>query len=131
MADIDSTVDLHCVTDFLPHMPTVSGRTALAHRLARRLTTPRGRFPFWPDFGTDLRQYLLTKASPSQIAAAAEAECMKDEQTESVEVTVSQLDLVKRDLSIDISVTDAAGPFAFTLTITDAAATLVGLQASG
>src|SRR5262245_57912250 len=117
---LDETVDIHCVSDFLPHMPAVRGRTALAHRLARRLVTPRGIFPFWPDFGTDLRKFLLAKALPSRVAQEAEAECMNDEQVEAAEVTVSEIDLAKREMTIDIAVTDADGEFDFTMKISEA-----------
>lgn len=130
MADltkIDGTTDISCVQDFLPDMPVVSGRTALAHRLARRLQTPRGRFPFWPNFGTDLRAFLLTKASATSIASAAESECLKDEQVDSVTAKAEFLNF-GRALHLTLLVTDAAGPFVFTLTIDEAIATLIQLQ---
>lgn len=130
MADltkIENTVDIFCISDFRPEMPTVSGRTALAHRLARRLTTPRGRFKWWPKFGTDLLEFALSKAAPSAIASAAESECLKDEQVDDVTVT-AELQNGGRLLHLTIEVTDAAGPFVFTLTITEAAATLIKLQ---
>lgn len=130
MADlttIDATIDIACVEDFLPDMPTVSGRVALMHRLARRLQTQRGRFKWWPNFGTDLRIFLLSKAPPAAIAAAADAECRKDEQVKNVTTSVEVLDSGRR-LHLTIQVTDAAGPFAFTLTITQATATLIALQ---
>jgi len=130
MADltkIEGTIDVFCVEDFLPDMPPVSGRTACAHRLARRLTTSRGRFPWWPNFGTDLRQYLLGKATPQAIASAAESECLKDEQVDSVRVR-AEVQNSGRRIHLAIEVTDAEGPYVFTLTITDAAATLIQLQ---
>ena len=127
LSNIDGTVDLFCVEDFRPEMPTVSGRVALAHRLARRLQTPRGRFIFWPNFGTDLRAFLLTKTPALVIASAAEAECSKDEQVQSVSVN-AEVQLGGRQLHLVILVTDAAGPFQFTLTIDEAVATLILLQ---
>lgn len=130
MADltkIDATTDVACVEDFLPDMPTVSGRVALMHRLARRLQTQRGRFIWWPNFGTDLRVFLLSKTPPAAIASAADAECRKDEQVINVTTSVEVLDS-GRALHLTIQVTDATGPFAFTLTITQAAASLVALQ---
>jgi len=130
MADIDSTTDLAGIDEFEPHMPSVSGRLALVTRLARRLSTPRGRFIYWPDFGEDIRAYLLTKAPASRIAAAVESECLKDEQVETVDVTVSTLDFASRSLTITVEVEDADGPFDFTLTITEAAVSLVELQES-
>ncbi len=127
---LDDTVDIHCVDDFLPHMPEVRGRLALVHRLARRLTTERGRFKFWPNYGTDIRKFLLAKVQPERVAQEVEDECIKDEQVESVEVLVVEPDLATRTMTITISVRDAAGPFVFTLTISEAKATLISLQAA-
>jgi hypothetical protein len=127
MADID-TIDVYCIEDFLPHMPEIKNRVATAHRLARRLTTPRGRFRFWPNFGTDMRRYLLSKAPSSEIAQDAAQECEKDEQVEYVEVTVAKSD-DGREMTLTIMVVDAQGPFVFTMTISEAKTTLIGLQA--
>jgi hypothetical protein len=127
LTQIEGTIDVFCIEDMLPDMPAVSGRTACAHRLARRLTTPRGRFPWWPKFGTDLRAYLLSKATPEAIASAAEFECLKDEQVDRVKVRAEVQDSGRR-IHLVIEVTDAAGPYVFTLTITTAAATLIQLQ---
>jgi len=132
MADltkIDGTVGLFCVSDFKPDMPRVSGRQALACRLSVRLQTVRGRFPWWPTFGTDLRQFLLSKTSASVVASAAESECLKDEQVENVEVKAEFLNN-GRALHLTLNVTDAAGPFVFTLTIDEAIATLSALQSA-
>lgn len=132
MADltkIDATVGVFCLEDFRPDMPPVSGRVALAHRLALRLQTPRGRFKPWPKFGTDMRQFLLSKAQPSAIASAAEAECMKDEQVDDASVKAELRDH-GRQLRLIITVTDAAGPFTFTLLISQAAAELINLQSA-
>lgn len=130
MADltkIAATTDLFCIEDMRPDMPIVSGRAALAQRLARRLQTPRGRFKWWPLFGTDLRAYLLTKTPARQVASAAEAECAKDEQVESVSVS-AEIQNNGRQIHLVILVTDVAGPFQFTLTIDDAVAKLIILQ---
>jgi len=126
MADLE-TIDVYCVTDLSPDMPEVSGRVALAHRLARRLQTERGRIPWWPNDGTDLRKFLLAKAAPSRIAAAAEQECLLDEQVEDAQAD-AQLSSDGKECSLTIVVTEAEGPFTFTLSITDAALTLVALQ---
>lgn len=109
-------------------MPMVSGRTALAQRLARRLTTPRGKCTFWPNFGTDMRVFLLSNATPATIARAAQLECVKDEQVEEAAVTVTALD--DGSMTLDISITDSDGPWTFTLAIDQAANTLIQLQAA-
>lgn len=121
---IDDTTDVHCTDDFLPTMPVVRGRVALAHRLVRRLTTPRGRFVYWPDFGYDVRTALLSKKPPDQIGSAIEAECLKDEQVEHVAATVVLDGAAAR---IRLAVVDADGEFEFTLTIDQARATLSDL----
>jgi hypothetical protein len=127
LSKIENTVDVWCLDDFLPHMPEVRGRIALAHRLVRRWTCPRGRIPWLPNDGTDLRQYLLSHARPADIAQAAKSEALKDEQVEDIQITVEVLDS-GRQLNLAIEVTDADGPFVFTLNITEARVTLIGLE---
>lgn len=123
---LDETVDFTLETMF----PTVVGLEALGLRLARRLETPRGWFEGHPDDGTDLRQYLLDHATPSEIAAAAVAECRKDEQVEYVRATVTVLDEGKRiQLALAVLAT-SGGSAVFTLTATAAAVSLVSLQAA-
>jgi hypothetical protein len=132
MADltkIEATVGLWTLGGLKPDMPTVSGRTALIHRLAVRLQTPRGRFRWWPNFGTDMTQFLNSKARPSVIASAAEAECLKDEQVESVVATAELLDS-GRTLRLVLVIEDAEGPFRLTLDIAQAKLTLIELQAA-
>jgi hypothetical protein len=124
MADIDDTIDLYCVDDFLPTMPAVSGRVALAQRLCRRLTTRRGQIPWWPEFGYDIRNALLSKQDPQRIAAEVEAECEKDEQVLDVRAKVT---IEGTSATLLLFVADADGPFEFTLTISQAAVQLSGL----
>ena len=123
MADLGT--DVHCDGDLLPHMPTVSGRLGLAQAIARRLETPRGRMPWWPEYGTDLRDLVNSGLTDSAIASAAEAECLKDERVEDVDV------VVERDagaMTLTVAITDADGPFDAVLTISQAAATLLELD---
>src|SRR5689334_4803755 len=124
MADIDDTIDLHCVEDFLPTMPAVSGRVALAQRVARRLTTRRGQIPYWPEFGYDVREALLSKRDPKRIASDIEAECEKDEQVEKAQADVN---IVGTECTIALTIADANGPFEFTLTIGQARVVLSDL----
>lgn len=126
---IENTVDVYGVDDFLPHMPEVRGRLALGHRLARRLTCPRGRVPWLPNDGTDLRLYLLAKKTPGEIAQAAKLECLKDEQVERVTASVEVLGSGTQ-MILTLIVEDAAGPFKLTLTIDVAAETLIALEAA-
>lgn len=119
-------------------MPTVSGETALIHRLCVRLSTPRGRFSGkgsdgkvwgWPNFGTDMAQFLLSKATPQQIASAAQAECKKDEQVKEAIVSAVVSD-GGRAITLSIRIITSTGPFAFTLAVTQARLELLSLQAA-
>jgi hypothetical protein len=121
MADIDSTIDLYGVEDFLPTMPAVSGRVALAQRLARRLTMKRGQFPWWPNDGYDIRNALLSKREPHRIAADVEEECEKDEQVEAVKATLT---VEGTNATLRLLVADADGPYEFTMTISEAKVSL-------
>ena len=127
--DIASTVGLWSLGDFKPEMPNVSGRTALIHRLCVRLSTPRGRFTWWPNFGTDIAAFLLTKVPPSAIASAAESECLKDEQVQDV-VATAEVESGGRSIRLRIELFDKAGPFRFTLLIEQAKLHLIELQAA-
>jgi|SRR5688500_6834067 len=124
---LDETLTVHCVSDFSPHMPKVSGRTALMQALARRLQTPRGRVPWWPNYGTDVRSLLLSKAPRHAIVSAAVRECSKDERVEQVDA-VFTLSADGRTIRLNLTVTDAEGPFDFTMTIDEAAVSLIELQ---
>ncbi len=127
--DIDETVGIYSLGDFRPDMPVVSGRTALIHRLLVRLQSARGRFPWWPSFGTDISQFLLSKISPRQIAGAAELECLKDEQVEDVKAIAEVTD-GGRKITLRLRLVDAQGSFVLTLDITQARLSLIELQAA-
>ncbi len=110
-------------------MPLVSGRTALIHRLCVRLRTPRGRFSRWPNFGTNIAAFLLTKVPPTAIASAAESECLKDEQVQDVKAT-AEVQVGGRSLLLRLEIFDSAGPFKLTLEISQAKLDLIELQAA-
>lgn len=125
--DIDATVGLYSLGDFKPTMPTIRGTVALVHRLCLRLSTPRGRFKWWPNFGTNMAQYLLSKIPPTQIAAAAIAECKKDEQVKQATCTATLSDGGRR-LQLELQIVASSGPFTFSLSITQAKLELISLQ---
>ncbi len=136
--DISQTVGIWSLGDFRPDMPRVSGMTALVHRLCVRLSTPRGRFGGvdadgntwgWPNFGTDMAQYLLSKATPQQIASDAQAECLKDEQVKQANASVVVSE-GGRTITLSIRIVTSSGPFVFTLVVTQAATDLISLQAA-
>lgn len=110
-------------------MPEVSGGLCVAQRLMRRWTTPRGFFQFWPNEGHDVRQYLLDKAPPWRIKAALEAEAIRDEQIDVCVVTPTLSD-DGTTMNLDGIFTTKFGVFKFSMGITDAAATLLALEAA-
>ena len=111
------------------HAPEVSGVRAVAQRLRHRLITRRGTFPWWPDYGNDVRQYLLSKAPAWRIAKDVELELLKDEQVDAVGVGVEFLDNRRRIRLVIAVACSAVKNFRFTMDITQAAGQLVALQA--
>lgn len=104
-----------------------SGLLALACRLIRRLSTPRGFFPFYPNFGLDIRRYSLSKTPTWQMAHEVDDELRKDEQVKDVVVTPTVGD-GGRSVHFDIFIQSEVGAFTFSMTATQAAATLINLQ---
>jgi hypothetical protein len=127
---VDQTTDIWCDgEDMRPEQPEVSGALCVAQRLMRRWTTPKGLFKFWPNEGHDARQYLLSKEPPWRIKSALEAEALRDEQVEICQVTPTLLDN-GATLNLDGFFTTKLGVFKFSMNVTDAAATLIALEAA-
>ena len=118
MAEIEDTIDIFCLDDFRLEMPIVVGFDALLQRIVRRLSTPTGRFPFWPNFGFDVRQAILSKQASGFIVQMVQAQCLEDEQVESCVATLTKTS--PTDWALDIAITTADGPFAFTMGISEA-----------
>jgi len=114
--------------DMQAHAPHVTGIKAVAQRLRRRLTTRRGTFPWWPNYGTDIRQYLLSKTPAWRIAKDVEIELVKDEQVLAVGVGVEFLDNGRRIRLVIAVACSEVRDFRFTMDITQAAGQLVALQ---
>jgi hypothetical protein len=123
------TVDLALDGDMQAHAPNAVAEVAVAQRLKRWLTTRRGTMPWWPNRGTDLRQYLLSKTPTWRIMQDVEAELLKDEQVEAVATAVELLDSGRRLRLVVAVACSATRNFQFTMDITTAAGTLVALQA--
>lgn len=117
--DTDHGTDLAGVTDLEITLREISGREALAHRLARRYQTPRGGLFYDSDFGYDLRQFLSGAVPPEgTIEAAAENEALKDEGVLDVQIDVRFFTATKR-MKVFIAAIDSDGPFEFVLDISD------------
>jgi predicted mannosyl-3-phosphoglycerate phosphatase (HAD superfamily) len=107
-----------------PNMPPISGRKAHAQRQWRRLSTSRGRFPWWPNDGLDIRDFLLSKQEVSFIERAIRDEAEKDEECDEAAVEVIR-EGPRGDMTINISIDDGDGPFDFTLLVSQARTILV------
>jgi phage baseplate assembly protein W len=117
---IDLGTDVSCFPDLDPLGTLVSGKTALAQAIARRLTTPRGGLFYDTNYGTDLRLYLnegMTSEAQSRIKAAIESECRKDERVASATADVT-FNAAAQSLAVSISLSIASGPFTLTLAVT-------------
>ena len=110
-------------------MPMVFGREALAQRLIRKITTRPGTLPFddWDHLCIDVRDYLLSSALPAEIQRDVARIIRQDEQVDSCRV-VAALTNDGADLSIDFLVIDSEGPWTFSLTVTQAATSLIALN---
>lgn len=94
----------------------------VGQRIRHRLTTPRGGLAVIggePNFGWDVRRYVLGRVSPSKLAQAEEqvrAEVVKDEAVQSavVKFTYSQ---TGKTLTIEVDCTLAIGPLRLVLSV--------------
>ena len=118
------TIDLyHDGVDFLPEMPTASNRVALVQALARRLSTRKGAWPWWPTYGLYLPDYLMSKTSPNVISSAVRGEILQDERVVECRVNAT---VEAGGITIQAAVLDETGvDYAFTLSVTEAGVELL------
>lgn len=114
MADLGS--DIAGALDLDPGLRVVSGRRALADAIVRRLTNQRGVFPDWPDYGFDLQSVVGTTLNLSQVRQLILEQCLLEEEVESATATLEQRG---ETLVATISVSDGAGPFDLTISVSD------------
>jgi phage baseplate assembly protein W len=92
-------------------------QVAYAQAIARRYLTPRGGHPRHPEYGLDLRVFLVDSISPTVAEGVIGAEAMKDPRTESARCTVG----VNEDGEWAVDVTAqpyGEGPFHLTFVVT-------------
>jgi hypothetical protein len=106
-------------------MHRVTGRTALAQALYRRLSTEVGGLWYDNEYGYDITRYINTAQSPTRspgmIAQAINAECLKDERVLDCATKVSIYDASNATdenpegtMTLEIIVTDEDGTFSLT-----------------
>lgn len=93
---------------------TVGPRRALAEAIGRRLTTPNGALPDWPDYGFDLTSLVGTTIADSAIRQQVQAQCLAEEEVLSAAVTVTR---VGESLSVSVVIEDGVGPFELTINV--------------
>lgn len=104
-----------------------SGDVVLADAIARRFLTQRGSLEFYPDYGTDVRDYLnesIDANALNRIKAACEQEAVKDERVLDSNVTV-KYNPATFSLTLLVELQTKDGPYDFTLLVTQLTATLL------
>jgi hypothetical protein len=118
--------DTACVSDIgLVDVVLTSPQLVIGQRVARRLQTRRGGLSAIDpsddaaNFGLDVRQFALGRMAASsigQVQTLIAAECTKDEEVGSADVTITFVD--GGAMTIQIRLTSAVGPFTLTLNVT-------------
>lgn len=114
----DFGTTLSCTFDIDPMGQTVSGLTALAQALIRRITTPRGRLLSDPNYGYDIGGELeddVTTQQVNAIGANVDAEFLKDQRVFSSVTSVT----LQTDGQLDVAsqVQSALGPFSLVFSL--------------
>lgn len=116
---------LSCILDFPDSGGMAAGRQAHVEALARRLVTERGTCIDDPDYGEDLLSLANADVTPRLLA---EAEARVVEQFGQDDRTLSaacNLTFAGGVVLVAATVADRAGPFGFTLAVSDVTATLL------
>ena len=121
------------VTDVpLKSVTTTDPFLIIGQRVMRRLLTPRGGLASIggdPNFGWDVRQYINSRLSATQVAQAQleiRNECLKDDEV--LDATVTLAYTFNGALTITIQLQAAAGPFSLVLPVQNLSAAQVYSQ---
>ena len=118
---VDYGCEFDCTSDYNPARPLIRGRIVLVQALYRRYITPRGRLIYDLNYGTDLHQFLDDAMGPGDLvrkSQAVAAEARKDDRV--VDCTCSSAYTAStRVLQFFTIVTDGAGPFPLTLSVSN------------
>ncbi len=122
-----ATVDLFHDGDLVPSCPDVAGPVALAQRLARRLRTSKGFFPWWPNEGLNISDYLPSRAPTWQVENQIKEEVKRDQAVVDA-VVVATLSTDGRELGVEAFVTSVFGPLELTMSASESAAKLLDIR---
>lgn len=114
MADLGS--DIAGVFDIDPALSVVTGRTALAQAVLRRLTTPRGGLIGSPTYGYDVAALIGSTVPPSIVEQRVLEQCLLEEEIVDARCTVT---LVAGVLTVTLALQDGDGPFALVLSASE------------
>lgn len=112
--------DISVFPDLGKRFKLVGERANLAEAALKRLTTPRGKLHYAPDYGYDLRAFVNASNTTDEIAsvrANVTAELLKDDRILSAVASVTY-DAASEKLTVALTLTDADGPFKLVLTAT-------------
>lgn len=113
--------DTNCVTDLpLIDLQVTNPNLLVGQRIARLLQTPRGGLGVIgddPNRGFDVRQLVNGKLTPADLARAQQqivSECLKDEQVQSADCTITASNGA---VTVAVSLVGSSGPFTLTLNV--------------
>ncbi len=118
--------DVSWFPDLDPNLSLTSGNQTLAQAIWQRLMTPRGTFPWDPEYGLDVRGLLNETILPNTIGAWQRQianEIEKDERVISANVVITQTS--QTAISISITGNGAAGPFTLVLGVSSVTVSLL------
>lgn len=110
--------DIGGATELDYALTTVSGRTSLAHRLIRRLTTPRGGLWYAPNYGFDLSEQIGSTTPLSVVEQRVVEQMLAEEEVADARATAT-FTASTGALTVEIQVVDADGPFELVLTASE------------
>jgi phage baseplate assembly protein W len=114
----DYGTDLSVTDDFAADFHMSSGRRLLAEACVRRLLTPLGQLRRHPMYGYDVRDEIgddVSKADLARVSANVQTQLMRDERIVQCTCTAT-LDRAGA-MTLDIVLTDGAGPFRLVLAV--------------
>lgn len=123
--------DLSCISDLDPMMVETAGRLGLAQALVRRLQTPTGGLIDDSNYGYDLAGELNNDIGPGDVSRAQTrvvSECLKDERVKSAQCNIivqPAVGATGQSLIVTITITDNAGPFRLTLSVSNVTVALL------
>jgi hypothetical protein len=110
--------DISGITDVDASLSTVGGRLALAQRVLRRMSTQRGSLIASPLYGFDLQSCIGSMLPVSAINQRVGEQVLLEPEIEDAAVDAT-FNAKTGELTVDINVVDADGPFDLTLTATE------------